>query len=90
MTWGYGASGTFGFKTSEVKDRFHDCSHSDFFTAKHMRKYWVPLIVDGQVVLSSWSAKRPGPGFLMTYLNLLPLKSILGLTLFVAAYRLLA
>lgn len=80
-SWGYGASGTFGFKTINVKDRFHDCGHSDFLSDEHMRKYWVPLLIDGQVVTSDWTRSRPSPGIVISLLNWIPLKSIIGLTL---------
>lgn len=81
MTWGYGNSGTFGFKTANVKDRFHNCGHSDFFSDGHMQKYWVPLLIDGQIISSTWNASRPSPGFIITWLNILPVKTIAGLLL---------
>lgn len=61
LSWGYGASGTFGFKTALVKDRFYNCGHSDFFKDEHMCKYWIPLLADGQVVQSEWNQSRPSP-----------------------------
>ncbi|MYM85726.1 hypothetical protein GTP91_00875 [Rugamonas sp. FT82W] len=76
ITWGYGVSGTFGFKTSFVSDRYHNCEHSDFFDNAHMRKYWIPLIVDGQNVKSEWTGSRPSPGKLVTILNIIPLKTL--------------
>lgn len=82
LSWGYGASGTFGFKTVLVKDRFYDCGHSDFFGDEHMRKYWIPMLVDGQVVPSEWSKSRPSPGWIIVLLNWLPLKSLIGIGIF--------
>jgi hypothetical protein len=83
LSWGYGASGVFGFKTISVKDRYHDCGHSDFFSDEHMSKYWVPLLVDGQVVLSDWTSTRPSPGILINLLNWFPFKSAVGVSLLV-------
>lgn len=50
VTWGFGPSGTLGFKTAHVDDRFHNCGHSDFFQEQHMTKYWLPFLSDGQIV----------------------------------------
>lgn len=79
-TWGYGATGTFGFKKASVKDRFHNCGHSDFFNDEHMDKYWVPLLVDGQVVPSTWTPSRRF-SWPISLLNRLPLKTGLGIFL---------
>lgn len=76
-SWGYGPSGTFGFKTIDVRDRFHDCGHSDFFTEEHMEKYWIPLLTDGQVVKSTWTSARPSPSWFVILLNLLPFKTLI-------------
>ncbi len=81
LSWGYGASGAFGFKTVSIKDRFHNCGHSDFFTDEHMRKYWIPLLIDGQIVSSEWSSLRTSRGLFINFLSWLPFKSLLGLYL---------
>jgi hypothetical protein len=78
VSWGYGASGTFGFKTISVTDRFHRCGHNDFFTDEHVKKYWLPFLVYGEVVRSKWTQERPAPGWAISLLNWLPLKSIAG------------
>jgi len=49
-TWGYGASGTFGFKTPGVVDRYHDVSHSGYFDETFVRKFWRTFAVDSKVV----------------------------------------
>ncbi|HUX91727.1 MAG TPA: alpha/beta fold hydrolase [Gallionellaceae bacterium] len=85
FSWGYGASGTFGFKNVLVKDRFYDCGHSDFFEDEHMRKYWIPLLIDGQVVPSDWSQSRPSPNVVISFLNWLPLKILIAIGIFVWA-----
>jgi len=46
-TWGFGPSGTFGFGSAFVEDRFYPFRHSDFFSDGHMSKFWLPLIQSG-------------------------------------------
>lgn len=50
ITFGYGPSGTLGFKYPGVKDRYHDYEHSDYFLDKHVRQYWEPFLLDGRIV----------------------------------------
>ena len=48
VTWGYGSTGTYGFRRPGVYDRFHtELGHSDFLTGEFCIKYWVPLLKDG-------------------------------------------
>ena len=50
-TWGYGATGTFGFKRVDVHDRVHEgFTHSDFLTGKFCKEYWSPILKDDIVV----------------------------------------
>jgi pimeloyl-ACP methyl ester carboxylesterase len=44
VTWGYGASGTYGFGDFNVRDRFHPLTHSQFFEEKFIGKYWVSAV----------------------------------------------
>ena len=79
-SFGYGESGSFGFKTSRVWDRFFDYAHSDFFTDEHFENFWQPFILHGQIVSSSWDAKRPTPSWLVSVLGGVPMvKGILML-----------
>lgn len=57
-TFGYGATGRFGFQGPRVYDRFFDFGHSDFFDDSHFQKYWKPFILDGIVIESDWDHKR--------------------------------
>jgi len=57
-SWGYGNSGVIGFQNSLVRDRHFDYEHSDFLNVAHMRQYWLPFLVDGKVVSSSFSSLR--------------------------------
>lgn len=75
-SWGYGCSGTFGFKTHSVKDRYHDYKHSDFFHSAFIQQYWIPYFTSGKVVASEWGAKRPSPPLKLSLLAIVPLKSI--------------
>jgi hypothetical protein len=49
-TWGYGASGTFGFKTPGMKDRFHRMAHSGYFEGDFASRFWAPFIRDDTFV----------------------------------------
>lgn len=81
-SFGYGGSGSFGFKTTRVWDRFFDYGHSDFFTDDHFKTFWQPFILKGQVVPSPWDTKRPTPSWLLSVLGGIPMvKGILLLTL---------
>jgi hypothetical protein len=53
-TWGYGASGTFGFKTPGVVDRYHDVSHSGYFDEEFVRKFWRTFAVEGKIVAAPY------------------------------------
>jgi pimeloyl-ACP methyl ester carboxylesterase len=81
-SFGYGESGSFGFKTSRVWDRFFDYGHSDFFTDDHFKKFWQPFILNGQVVASPWDAKRPTPSWLVSVLGGVPM--VKGLVMLLA------
>jgi hypothetical protein len=73
-TWGYGETGTFGFKKTHVRDRHFNLGHSDFMTKEHFTKYWRPWLVDGQIVASEWTMQRKAHGIKYWFLRNLPLK----------------
>lgn len=75
-SWGFGTSGTFGFKKHCVKDRYHKLGHSDFFTIDHIRKFWLPFITIGQIVPSAWGAERPPIPPRLYYLSITPVKTL--------------
>jgi hypothetical protein len=53
FTWGYQATGCFGFNAYPVSDRWHDhCRHGDFFTVDFCERYWRPFFEHGKVIES--------------------------------------
>lgn len=70
---GYGVSGSLGFKTTRVWDRFFDYGHSDFFTEAHFKKFWQPFILSGTIVASPWDSKRPTVPWLLSVLGAVPM-----------------
>lgn len=86
ITWGYGPSGTFGFATPHVEDRYHDFSHSDFFTEEHMRTYWLPFLKNGTIVPSLWTSTRTKPGWMLGLLRVCS-PTVVGLLGFGAVFH---
>ncbi|CAA2108194.1 hypothetical protein [Variovorax paradoxus] len=81
LTWGYGTSGTYGFKQTAVTDRYHDLAHSDFFSELWVRKFWLPFISDGTIHPSDWEKVRPTPPTYLALLGVIQLKYIVMLLL---------
>ena len=86
-TWGYGSTGTFGFKTAGVRDRYRNCAHSDYFKAGFAEEYWLPWVVAGNLVpsLLETGTHPPTPCF-KNLLELLPIKYILILLSVIGAW----
>lgn len=78
-SWGYGATGTFGFKTFKVRDRYHNMGHSDFFNLEFINKFWLPFILEGKRIESDWENNRPVPSSWLSLLNMFPFKTIIAL-----------
>ncbi|WP_407851126.1 hypothetical protein [Bordetella petrii] len=74
LVYGCGESGRFGFGHPYVVDRFHDLGHCDFFSTEHVTKYWVPFLIEGQVVTSPHTEERKPPGFFAGLCLAVPLK----------------
>lgn len=72
-TWGYGSSGTFGFKTPDIEDRFHAIGHSNYFEEGFAEKYWVPYVARGEVVRPEVDATAKESGILTSALASRPL-----------------
>jgi hypothetical protein len=59
VTSGYGATGTFGCRTSHVVDRFHPFRHSDFFSKDFAERYWRPLFSENRIVWPEGTSDVP-------------------------------
>jgi hypothetical protein len=59
LSWGYGASGTFGFGCASFKDRFHKFGHSGFLTDEFITKFWLPWFRERNKVDGDPPTKRP-------------------------------
>lgn len=71
-TFGYGASGSLGFNTPSIEDRYHEMAHSDFFTEELFRDYWLPFILDGEIVKSPSTTNRKTKSYYISLLSLFP------------------
>jgi hypothetical protein len=58
-SWGYGTSGSFGFKQVKVTDRYHDLDHGGFFDREWIEKFWLSFIRDDQHTPSGFSRSNP-------------------------------
>jgi len=77
VTWGYGASGTFGLGTTGVRDRFNKFSHGDYFNREFVEQYWVPFLKTGEVRPTDWEKERNTPPWWQSALSWFPLKYLL-------------
>lgn len=77
FSWGYGATGTFGFKKALVHDRLHNVKHSDYLEIEFINKYWIPFI-DKDVIVPVIAHQPPiGYSRWLLYLSKTPVKSLL-------------
>lgn len=90
-TVGYGWTGTFGFRTPAVIDRWHKgFKHSTFFKEKgFVGKYWVPFFKSGQVVTDESLTLKDEPSWWISLLSKLNLYVVVAAAVLVAfmAYR---
>jgi hypothetical protein len=70
LTFGYGASGTFGFRTHVAQDRYHNVDHSGFFNEDIYNRYWIPFIKDGTYHPSDTDIERDSPPAIATLSSL--------------------
>jgi pimeloyl-ACP methyl ester carboxylesterase len=71
-SFGYGESGTFGFLGDVFVDRFHNLSHSDFFTEEFIRKFWLPIFTGNHVEPSGYIRETKRDSRLPMILSMLP------------------
>ncbi|HMJ07103.1 MAG TPA: alpha/beta hydrolase [Chthoniobacterales bacterium] len=77
VTWGYGSTGTFGFGTFGVHDRFNKFGHGDYFNKAYVEKFWRPFIYDGEIRPTEWETVRKNPPWWLSALSWIPLKYFL-------------
>lgn len=76
LTVGFGPSGTFGFGTWKVRDRFHPFRHSDFFDPQFVEDAWLPYFSDGLVVEAGGDWVRQTPPWWQSVIARLPLWAV--------------
>ena len=79
LSWGYGASGTHGFKRVLIKDRFHAGGHGQYFDPGFVEKYWEPFIRRGEYTGTDFEVKMPPTPWWISVLGILPVKWLLAL-----------
>lgn len=84
FTWGYGTAGVNGFRSTLVKNRYHDVDHSGFFTEEMYEKFWLPFLIEGDVVESPHDAKRAGVPWCWSAISLFSCQGLILLILLVA------
>ncbi len=77
--FGYGTSGSFGFRQAMIQDRFHNLDHSGFFDRSWIRRFWLPFIEQGIVLRSQ--ADRPNPSLWSQLINVVSPKYLIPLIL---------
>ena len=76
-SWGYGASGTHGFGSAFIRDRYHAAGHGQYFEPEFAERYWAPFLRQGRYVPTEFElTMRPAPGWI-SILGLLPLRWLL-------------
>jgi hypothetical protein len=68
-TWGYGATGRFGFGAVGVEDRFHDSDHGGYLNPTFAEGFWLPLVDRGEVI--DGTDKRPINSYVLNMLSIL-------------------
>jgi hypothetical protein len=75
-SWGYGASGTHGFGSVLVKDRYHAGGHGQYFEPQFVEKYWEPFIRRGEYKGTKFETQMPPTPWRVSMLGILPLQWI--------------
>jgi pimeloyl-ACP methyl ester carboxylesterase len=88
VTFGYGPSGTLGFKYPGVRDRFHDYEHSDYFEDAHVRQFWEPFLLDGRIVPCVHTRERSTTAEWARFFSWFPLRYLIWATLAYGGFKL--
>jgi len=70
LSWGYGASGTFGFGYPKVRDRFHDFDHGGFLERRFVEDFWLPWFRNNDYIRGTLPRTRPYWWSLLTVFQL--------------------
>ncbi|MEW8487256.1 MAG: hypothetical protein AB2705_18925, partial [Candidatus Thiodiazotropha sp.] len=84
LSWGYGTSGSFGFNSIHIEDRYFNVDHSGFFNSDFITTYWLPFIIDGKIKSSNETLSRSKPSYLKSIMSIIPLKLIITFLLLYA------
>lgn len=68
ISWSYGPSGSFGFKGPHVHDRYFHVGHSEFFKLAHVREFWLPFILRGEIKEGAGDKTRETPSVIWSFL----------------------
>ena len=74
LSWGYGASGTHGFKRVLIKDRFHAGGHGQYFEPNFVEQYWEPFVRRGEYKKTEFEVNTPTTPWWLSVLGILPLR----------------
>ncbi len=83
ITFGYGSTGTFGFKRPGVYDRWHTGGHSAILNAEYCRCHWVPYLDQGTI--TEIGHKPLSPPIWVRILDIVKIKYIIILFVFLSA-----
>jgi hypothetical protein len=84
VTWGYGSTGSYGFRRPLVRDRWHNgAGHAFFLKSGFCSEFWVPYLKDGTIVEAALDPEPP-----RLWLRVLSVLKIKYLAIIVLAYGL--
>jgi pimeloyl-ACP methyl ester carboxylesterase len=86
-SWGYGDSGTYGFDSTLVLDRFHALDHSGFQSKDFYSRWWLPLWKQPPSLQVPDTGNRPVSPWWFRVVELVPVKSLVFVAIVVLALR---